>query len=243
MNEPNPPPNGREGENPGATDNRNGAPVHEDDSPPESGQNGALPDGVVALHPAPQPPEPPPAQIAELADGCVRFVQAAVGVPLDFRPETLPLLDHYLATRRGELLAARETNPEAMGLVTRAAAAYFGEVIRGQFPSFWQMDSDDPATWEVRFESVYLSINPMSVVYDAIAHGDDEGPIAHLELEDEDREAVAARLEELPLASDDEFFSLTTRLEVLEIAVDIVKARMMHSGLGEVVFASDDYEN
>jgi hypothetical protein len=116
-------------------------------------------------------------------------------------------------------------------------------VVRAHFRSFWHLPSDDPGTWEVRFESVYLSVNPMAVVYDAIAHGDEEGPIAYLELEDEDREAVAARLQELPLATDDEFFSLATRLEVLEIAVDVIKARMMQSGLGEVVFAREDYEN
>jgi hypothetical protein len=116
-------------------------------------------------------------------------------------------------------------------------------VVRAHFRAFWHLPSEDPATWEVRFESIYLSVNPLAVVYDAIAHGDEEGPIAYLELDDEDREAVAARLEELPPAPDDEFFSLATRLEVLEIAVDVSKSRMMASGLGEVAFSSDDYES
>jgi hypothetical protein len=187
--------------------------------------------------------DPAPAAVTELAQACVRFVQAAVGVTLDFRPETLSVLDHYLGTRREELLTARSANPEAMGIVARAAAAYFGEVVRAQFRAFWHVPSDDPAHWELRFESVYLSVNPLAVVYDAISHGDEEGPIAYLELEDEDREAVAARLQELPPASDEEFFSLTTRLEVLEIAVDVIKARTMAAGLGEVAFSSDDYES
>jgi hypothetical protein len=64
-----------------------------------------------------------------------------------------------------------------------------------------------------------------------------------LQLEDEDREAVEARLAELPAASDDEFFALSTRIEVLDIAVDAIKARMMSSGLGEVVFTSEDYDH
>ena len=242
MRNPTPPSDGNDDEtNPGATDSHNGVSDEHGDSTSDS--NGTLPDGVIPLHPVEPALEPAPAAIAELAAACVRFIQAAVGVPLDFRPETLPLLDHYLATRREELLLARAANPEAMGLVARAAAAYFGEVVRRHFRSFWDVPSDDPSTWEVRFESVYLSVNPLAVVYDAIAHGDEEGPIAYLELEDEDREAVAARLNELPLATDDEFFSLATRLEVLEIAVDVVKSRMMASGLGEVSFAQDDYEN
>jgi hypothetical protein len=199
--------------------------------------------GVVPLHPADPGPGSAPEAVAELADACVRFVRAAVGVSLDFRPETLPVLDHYLGTRRDELLAARTSNPEAMAIVARAAGAYFGEVVRAHFRSFWHLPSDDPARWEVRFESVYLSVNPLAVVYDAISHGDEEGPIAHLEVDDEDREAVAARLQELPPAPDEEFFSLATRLEVLEIAVDVIKARMMASGLGEVSFSGEDYES
>jgi hypothetical protein len=199
--------------------------------------------GVVPLHPADPEPVSAPEAVAELARACVRFVRAAVGVSLDFRPETLPVLDHYLATRRDELLAARAANPDAMGIVARAAGAYFGEVVRAHFGSFWHLPSDDPASWELRFESVYLSVNPLAVVYDAISHGDEEGPVAHLELDDEDREAVAARLQELPPAPDDEFFSLAMRLEVLEIAVDVSKARMMAAGLGEVSFSSADYES
>jgi len=203
-------------------------------------QNGSS--NVVVLGADPKP-DPAPPVVAELADACVRFVRAAVGVSLDFRPETLPVLDHYLATRREELLTARAANPEAMGLVARAAAAYFGEVVRSHFPVFWHLPSEDPVLWELRFESVYLAVNPVAVVYDAISHGDEEGPIAHLELEDEDRDAVAARLGELPAADDEEFFSLATRLEVLEIAIDVIKARMMAAGVGEVAFSGDDYES
>ena len=199
--------------------------------------------GVVPLLPVDEGPGSPPEAVAELALACVRFVRATVGVSLDYRPETLPLLDHYIATRREELLAARTTNPEAMALVARAAGAYFGEVVRAHFRSFWHLPSGDPVSWELRFESVYLSVDPLAVVYDAISHGDEEGPIAHLELDDEDREAVAARLQELPLATDDEFFSLATRLEVLEIAVDVIRARMMNSGLGEISFSSEDYDS
>jgi hypothetical protein len=213
-------------------------------NPPAAGGNDAAPPGVVvALRPVDPELEPAPPLVAELAEACVRFVRAAVGVSLDFRPETLPVLDHYLATRREELLAVRSANPEALGLVARAAAGYFGEVVRAHFRALWHLPSDDPGHWELRFESVYLSVNPLAVVYDAIAHGDEEGPIAYLELEDEDREAVAARLQELPPAPDEEFFSLAMRLEVLEIAVDVIKSRLMAAGLGEIAFSSDDYES
>src|ERR1044071_4902274 len=133
MSHPTPPRDGQDDDEQesAATDNHSGVSEKSGDSPSES--NGTLPGGVIPLNPAEPELEPAPGTIGELADACVRFVQAAVGVPLDFRPETLPLLDHYLATRREELLAARAANPEAMGLVARAAAAYFGEVVRRHF--------------------------------------------------------------------------------------------------------------
>jgi hypothetical protein len=169
----------------------------------------------------------------------MRFVEAAVGLALDFTPETLPVLDHYVATRREELVA----KPEMIGLVARAAGAYFGEVVRRQFRSFWHVPVDDPSTWELRFEAVYLSFSPLAVAYDAITHGDQEGPVAQFQLDDEDRDAVEMRLSDLPSASDDEFFSFSTRLEVIEIAVDAIKSRMMSTGLGEVAFTGEDYED
>jgi hypothetical protein len=179
-----------------------------------------------------------PQLVRELADGCVRFVHAALGLTLDFSPEMLPVLDHYVTTRREEL----RSRPETIGLVARATGAYFGEVVRRHFRCFWYMPSDDVSTWEIRLESVYLAFSPIAVADDAITHGDEDGVTAHFQLDDEDREAVEARLADLPTASDDEFFSFSTRLEVLEIAVDAIKARMMASGLGEVVFTNDDYD-
>jgi hypothetical protein len=179
-----------------------------------------------------------PAPIAELSQACVRFVEAALGVRLDFEPETLPVLDHYVATRRAELT----DKPETMGLVARMVGSYFGEVVRRRVASFWHVASDDPSTWEVRLMPVYLAFHPVGVAYDAITHGDQDGPTEYLRIEDEDRDAIEARLAELPVTSDEEFFSLSTRLEVLEIAVDAIKARMMSSGLGEVSFSDADYD-
>jgi hypothetical protein len=202
-------------------------------APPEEPENPG-PKGLDGI----EPPALPPAGVAELAQACVRFVETATGIVLDFSPETLPVLDHYVATRRNELVR----KPELIGLVARAAGAYFGEVVRRQIPSFWHIGSEDPVTWEIRVEPVYLAFSPVGVAYDAVTHGDEEGPTAHLQLDDEDREAVELRLAELPSASDDEFFSFSTRLEVLQIAVDAIKARMMDSGLGEVAFTDSDYD-
>src|SRR2546423_10076136 len=186
--------------------------------PPEEPSSSALEKSAAASEVAPAP-----AMVVEMADACVRFVHAALGIRLDFEAETLPVLDHYLATRRKELLA----KPETMGLMARTLGAYFGEVVRRRVRSFWHAESDDPSRWELRLEPVYVAFNPVAIAYDAITYGDEEGPTAHFQLEDEDREAIERRLAELPSASDEEFFSFATRLEGLEIAVDAIKARTM----------------
>jgi hypothetical protein len=156
---------------------------------------------------------------------------------LDYEAETLPLLDHYLASCRADLTS----RPELAGLIARAAGAYFGEVVRRRLRTFWHVPTDDPSSWELRAEPVYLSLNPVAVAHDVITHGDEEGPTSKLQLDDEDRDLVEARLAELPAATENEFYSLATWLEVIDIAVDAAKSRMMRDGLGEAAFVSDDY--
>jgi hypothetical protein len=179
-----------------------------------------------------------PPQVRELAEACARYVHAALGVTLDYDPETLPIVDHYVSSRRQEL----RDRPEAAGLVARFVAAYFGEVVRRRVESFWHLPSDDATRWQLRLVPVYLALNPYEIASDAISLGDQGEPTARLELDDDDREAVEERLAELPEATDEEFFSLSTRLEVLEIAVDAIKAKMLGSGLGDVVFSAEDYD-
>ena len=64
------------------------------------------------------PFEPPPAEVGDLAESCVRFVHDALGMTLDYTPDTLPILDHYLRDR------ARGTSEEVLDLLAPAAGAY-----------------------------------------------------------------------------------------------------------------------
>jgi len=190
-----------------------------------------------------------------MADACVRFVEAALGLKLDFSPETLPLLDHYISSRfaaerpgfaggvvpdgRGQV---RE-HPEVLGLVARAAGAYFGEVVRRRHPSWWHITGDDPASWQIELEQVYLAFSPVQIVLDALLRsGEEAGDTERFELQEEDRQAVADRLAELPQVSHDEFYAPSTRLEVIDIAVDVIRARRMADDEADVVFRPEDYD-
>lgn len=212
-----------------------------------AGANGADgPDSgeIESFSPFPPMEEVPeaPKVVAELADSCVRFVERKLGVRLDYTPETLPLLDHYLVEARSEV----RDKPELLALLVNAAGAYFGEVVRRRIPSWWHMPSqDDPPSWQIQAEPIYLSFEPVAVAYDALVHGqgeEEEGGTARLEIEEEDREALEQRLAELPVVDEDEYYALSTRLEVIDIAADVIKARMIENGLGDVVFNAEDYE-
>jgi hypothetical protein len=202
--------------------------------------NGAGHNGRTVIETADRPREPPPDQVRDLAEACVRFVERKVGVKLDYEPETLSILDHYLAEAR----AVAAEKPAVGAVVAHAAGAYFGEVVRRRYPSWWRLDGDDPSRWRLELEPVYLSFSPVQLVADAL-FSPEEDPAAseRLELEEEDRQAVAARLADLPEVDEDEFYAPSTRLEVIDIAVETIRARRLGAGReGDAVLRPDDYE-
>jgi len=183
--------------------------------------------------------EAAPEPVRDLAEACVRFVEKALGLRLDYQAETLSLLDHYIEQGR----KAVEEQPEVAVLLAQTAGAYFGEVVRRRYPSWWRIDGDDPAFWRIELEPVYLSFSPVQLIADALLRKAASaepggGPVAEVEesggerldLGEEDREAVAARLAELPMVSEQEFYAPSTRLEVIDIAVDAIRARRMAEG-------------
>ncbi len=107
---------------------------------------------------------PPPERIRELAEACVRFVERAVGVKLDYEADTLSLLDHYLEEGR----KAARAKPETAALVTHAAGAYFGEVVRRRHASWWRAEGDDPGLYRIELEAAYLSFSPVQLMADAL---------------------------------------------------------------------------
>jgi len=178
------------------------------------------------------------AEIAELSAACRQYVRSSLGIDLDFAPETLPLLDHYVTGTRADIAERPQLRP----LMARVIGAYFGEVARRHLGLFWYLPSGDAHTWQVCGRTAFLSINPVGVAYDALsATGEHEGPSSQLRLSPEERELVQRRLENLPAVSEEEYFLLSTRLEILEIATDALRAQMQSTGGGDVEFDIRDY--
>ncbi len=184
--------------------------------------------------------DPTPEPIAELVAACLDYVRRSLGTELDFTPETLPLLDHYLSEVREEL----ETKPQLAELTAHAAGAYFGEVLRRQMRGFWRAPSASLHDYQVCSSVAFVSINPFGVAYDALydksEHG---GPRSNLRLAPEDHGYIAARLATVPEVPEEQFYLLTTRLEAIEITVEALRARLDEEGYSEMEYTPEDYES
>lgn len=227
-----------------------GDPAHGPDEQDVENSDGGL------AEPAPEPaarevPPPPPA-IAELADACVRYVERSLGVQLDYTAETLPLLDHYLAEAQKALVAQSEEDAKAalttLPLLVHTAGAYFGEVVRRRYPSWWRAEGGDPMAYRIELETAYLALSPMLFMYEALArglalHGDEAAfEAAQIEMDEEDRKAAAARLAELEV-DDEEYYAPSTRLEAIDVCVETIRARRMAEGdPAEMALTPEDYE-
>ena len=205
----------------------NGA-SHDDDAP-------SAPDTDMELSPDPRD-APPPLAVAELAAACVRFVATKYKVPLDFEPETLSLIDQYVRDGRAELSA----KPETLDLLQGSIGAYFGETLRRAFGATWFCDGDHDG-WRLDFTYVYLTFNPIGMAREALTLGTADGWHAHLETDPGEREILEQRLASLGEIEEDEFYAPTTRFDVVEIAVDTLRAKMQADGNGDVTFGPDDY--
>ncbi len=212
------------------------------DDPKEQTNGAVLDDAELEApdaepEPSPDPRDaPPPPAVAELAAACVRFVAAKYKVPLDFEPETLSLLDQYVRDGREELAA----KPETLDLLQASIGAYLGETMRRAFGAAWFCDGDHDG-WRLDFTYVYLTFNPIGMAREALTGATADGWHGHLETDPGEREILEQRLASLGEIEEEEYFAPTTRFDVVEIAVDALRAKMQADGNGDVTFGPEDY--
>jgi hypothetical protein len=189
------------------------------------------------LEPSPDPRDAPaPPVVAELAAACVRFVATKYKVPLDFEPETLSMIDQYVRDARAEL----GEKPETIDLLQASIGAYVGEVLRRAFGATWFCEGDHDG-WRLDFTFVYLTFNPVGMAREALAQATQDGWHAHLETDPGETAFLEARLAKLGEIDEEEFYAPTTRFDVVEVAVDTLRAKMESEGNGSVTFGPDDY--
>lgn len=183
--------------------------------------------------------QPPPEGLMELARACIAHVKTALGVELDFEPETLPVLDHYLVANREQV----RDRPELLELLARTAGAYFGELVRRRIDGLWRLGDDPPKSLRICGRTAYFTFNPVGMVVECLIENEEAArPSGELHLLARHRRVVTERLALLPEISTDEYFRLSTKLEVIEIAVDT--CRMVEGADGEAPpeYELSDYE-
>jgi hypothetical protein len=158
---------------------------------------------------------PPPGTVHELAERTVDFVRRALSLTLDYTPETLPLLDHYLRSVPHE-------QPDTVRLVASTAGAYFGEVVRRTLGGSWDDREDQaPIDWTLELTGG-VSITPGGLAALAILQAETEGVDGEIDVPLNVRELVDDALAARGKVAETEFYSLSGRLEVLMLVVDLV---------------------
>lgn len=181
-----------------------------------------------------------PAEILELSESCRQFVVSAVGVELDYEVETIPVVDEYLRTAAAGL----SDRPEARPVVTQAVAAYFGEVVRRRIDGFWRHREDPNDPWELCARRALMSMSPLGVVLEILERSaEHDGPSGELRLSPEDAKIADERLGRLPPVSEDEYYLLSTREEVIETVYEALRDALRAEGRESLVFEASDYDD
>jgi hypothetical protein len=152
--------------------------------------------------------------VHDLAERTVEFVRRAVGIVLDYTAETMPLLDHYLVEVPDEQL-------ETVALVSATAGAYFGEVLRRVLGGEWLDTEGDPLEWELVLVSG-VKLAPGAFAREAILTTDTGEAV--YDVPEGDRAAVEDALTAKGEVPEDEYYSLSGRLETLQLIEDVMAA-------------------
>lgn len=166
-----------------------------------------------------------PEKIARLADRCVTHIEKRFNFELDYKYETLGVVDHFIKTVVDEEGEDTVQRSHLIHLLAPTVGAYFGEVVRDRFSCRWRLPGDEAKDWTMEFEEVLLRFNPIGAAAEAFACETIAAWGGSIATAPEDTELLTERLAASPPVLESDFFALTTRWEVLEIAEDWLKSR------------------
>jgi hypothetical protein len=176
-----------------------------------------------------------PPEVADMVQMARQSVKKIIGIEPDLTPETMPLVDEYL----------RQMSPDApeevQSLLLAAVGCYFGEVLRRLLNGRWALRGPSPAEWHIELEHCFLHLNPVGMageVFTGVESEKYDGSFATL---DELRDGLAQMLQEAAPLSEEEYYSLSGRIDILQLAVDWLTARQLASGKPMPHFTPEDY--
>ena len=182
------------------------------------------------------PESPHPQPVVELAQGCVRYVRETLELELDYTPETLPILDHYLRTR------VDPSHTEIIELLAPTAGCYFGEVVRRSFGGTrWHSPEGDFPAHRVEFEGFFLHFNPIGIALEVLTQEDAPGWRAHFQVLDDVRAEIEASFGATQNVRAEDYYTLSVRYETLEQIAGHLAARVEHDPNKRTHFGRDVY--
>jgi hypothetical protein len=167
---------------------------------------------------------PQEAQI--IAERCVEHVRNRHEVELDYTSNTLSVIDFFIRDVVAEECGGTAPPPgdsrraHLVHLLGSTVGVYFGELLCRTFPCRWRISGEEPENWLIEFDHVPLRFNPTIASVEAFTEQEAAGLGQVLITEPMEVETLIERLSVAPPVPADEFFSLTTRFEVLQIAVE-----------------------
>ncbi len=176
-----------------------------------------------------------PQQVADLVQAAAEGVREAFHIPLDLAPETLPLVDQYL-----RLLPAGATEP-VRRLITSAAGCYFGEVVRRLLQGWWTLAGPEPEQWRVELAPCLLSFHPVGMAGEVLTRGQDpryDGTFTTAPAQQADLQRALAQAAPLP---EEEYYSLAGRVDVLQLAAELLTAAEQRGGRPGGPYTAKDY--
>ncbi|MDD5306255.1 MAG: hypothetical protein PHU25_02930 [Deltaproteobacteria bacterium] len=189
-----------------------------------------------------------PQDIGSLAERCVAHVRHRLAFELDYTYETLGVLDHFVrlvvADEGGGTVPppGHQRRAHLVHLLAPTFGAYFGEVVRRAYPCRWRMDGEDPAEWALEFDEIFLRFNPLGAAAEALVEKPVETWGGSLATSPEETPLLAERLSLAPPLPENEFYALTSRFDVLQIAEDWLRCRQAGACGEPVFFGPEDYD-
>ena len=157
-----------------------------------------------------------PPTVLEYAARAVEYVQRALGLPLEYDSDTLPLLDHYLGT-------VPTDQPAALELVVATSGAYFGEVVRRRLGGRWESTGEEVSEWRVILPTG-VEFSPAGFVAAAIARDEVDDFDTALDAPPRMRPYLAEALARMSDVAEEDYYSLCGRLDTLEHVHEVLVA-------------------
>ena len=187
-----------------------------------------------------------PHEIETLANLCVTHVKNRFGFELDFGIDTLSVLDGFIAAVVMDECEGSMPPPgdrrrsHLIHLLAPTVGAYWGEVLRRQFGGRWRFVTQEPPNWILEFDEFFLRMNPAGTAASVVMGESVEEWKSSLVTSPELMGPLVERLAVAPPLPEDQFYTLTTIHETIQIAEEYLRERAAKDG--SVGCTQEDYD-